>query len=76
MIEKILNIILIGATHVSFFFIWNLLVRFPEDITAKLIFLSLCPFIVSTLLYMIYIKEKRMLEQNSWKRMGREGRII
>jgi glucan phosphoethanolaminetransferase (alkaline phosphatase superfamily) len=75
-VEKIGIILFYAIFCVSYFLIWNLLIRFPEDITARLISLLLCPCIVSILVLMIYTKEKRTLEHNSWKRMVREGRII
>jgi len=75
-VEKIGIILFYAIFYVSYFLIWNLLIRFPEDITARLISLLLCPVIVSILVHIIYTNEKRTLEQNSWKKMGREGRII
>ncbi len=75
-VERIGSALLQVTYCVSFFLIWSLLIRFPEDITGKLIFLLLCPVIVSTLVFMIYVKEKRTLEHNLWKRMGQQGKII
>ena len=76
MLEKLGNIIFIAATYISFFFSWNLLLRFPEEMTAKLVFLTLCPYLICTLVYMVYSKDKKILEYNSWRRMLREGRVV
>ena len=76
MLEKIGNIIFIAATYISFFFLWNLFLRFPDEITTKLVFLTLCPFVICTLVYTVYTKDKKILEYNSWRRMQREGREI
>ena len=64
------------ASFVSYFLLWNLFLRFPEEITAKLVFLILCPFIICLLTYTLYTKEKGVLERNSWRRMGRKGEVI
>ena len=76
MIKRIGFIFFHIGCYISFFLIWNLLVRFPEEITTKLIFVLACPFVISVLIYMIYIKEKQVLEHNLWRKMSREGKII
>ena len=76
MIEKFGNILFIGVIYVSFFLLWNLFIRFPDEITAKLVFLILCPYIICTLVYIIFTKDKKILEYNSWRRMQREGKVV
>ena len=76
MIERLGNLTFILVIHVTFLLLWNLLLRFPQEITVKLVFLLLCPYIVCTLIYLIYQKEKKILEQNHWRRMARQRKII
>lgn len=76
MIEKLGNLTFILVIHVTFLLLLNLLLRFPQEITIKLVFLLLCPYIVCILIYLIYAKEKKIQQQNHWRRMARQGKII